>query len=295
MKQFKYIGLILVLAFSSASWAQQETIITQFTEQMNIINPAYAGVDNETVISSSIRSQWTGIDEAPEMQLVNFSTGLGKNVGIGLSMVREKTFIEKQNFVTVDFSYKLKVSDNTDLYFGIKAGGNFYDVNVNGLETYNLISDPSLVNINQFLPNIGTGVYLKRDKWYVSLSVPRMLNTERARNDNGIATVATDRPHFYASTGYDFTLNSKGTLFLQPALLMRYVNGAPVSIDINAMLSFNNKFKLGGTYRTDQAYAAIMNVEVSNHFILGFAFEKSTRSELARTRNTNEILLKFKF
>ncbi len=295
MKQFKYITAVLAIAFCSASWAQQETIITQFTEQMNIINPAYAGADNKTVIASSIRSQWTGIAEAPEMQLVNFSTGLGKNVGIGVSMVREKTFIEKQNFVTIDFSYKLKVSEHTDLYFGIKAGGNFYDVNVNGLETYNILSDPSLVNISQFSPNIGTGVYLKRKKWFMSLSVPRMLNTERTRNDNGIATAATDRPHFYASTGYDFTLNSKGNLFLQPAILMRYVNGAPVSVDINTMLSFNNTFKIGGTYRTDQAYAAIMNVELSKRFILGFAFEKSTRAELARARNTNEILLKFKF
>lgn len=295
MKHIKYIVLVLTLSISNISWSQQETIITQFTEHMNIINPAYAGVDNETVFTSNIRSQWTGIKDAPDAQLVSFGTGLGKNVGFGVSMLREKTFIEKQNYLSLDFSYKLKVSENADLYMGIKAGGNFYDVNVSGLETYNVISDPSIVNISEFSPNVGVGFYLKKKKWFASLSVPRLLNTERTKNDNGIATVATDRPHFYASTGYDFTLNKSSNLFLQPTVLVRYVSGAPVSMDVNAMLSFNNKFKLGATYRTDEAYAAITTITINKHLILGFAYEMSTRAELARAKNTNEILLKFKF
>lgn len=295
MKYFKYIVTSVLLSYSGLLWSQQESIITQYTQQMNIINPAYAGVDNETLISTSIRTQWTGVAEAPETQIVSFSTGLGKNVGLGLSMMRDKTFIEKQNYLAIDFSYKLTISEDTDLYFGLKAGGNFYDVNVTGLETYNLMSDPTLMSINQFSPNVGVGVYLKKEKWYVSLSAPRLLNTEHSKNNNGIATVATDRPHLYASTGYDFTINDKGTLFLRPSVMMRYVNGSPVSLDLNTMLSFDDKFGLGGTYRTDEAYAAIASVTINKKMTFGFAYEMSTRAELARAKNTNEILFKFKF
>jgi type IX secretion system PorP/SprF family membrane protein len=295
MKYFKYIIASILLSYSGLMWSQQESLITQYTHNMNIINPAYAGVDNESVFSSSIRTQWTGIEDAPETQTLAFSMGLGKNVGIGLSMIRDKTFIEKQTFVGIDVSYMLKASETTDIYFGIKGGGNFYDVNTDGLQTYYLQSDPSLVSINEFNPNVGVGVLIKRQKWYASFSVPRMLNTERSKNENGIATAATDRPHMYFSTGYDFTVNKKETLFLRPSTLLRYVNGAPVSIDFNTMLSFNNKFDVGGTYRTDGAFAGIAALSLGKHLTVGFAYEMSTKSELARARNTNEFLLKFKF
>lgn len=294
MKYFKYIVASILLSYSSLMWSQQESIITQYAQNMNIINPAYAGVDNETVLSSSVRTQWSGVDDAPETQTLAFGTSLGKNVGLGLSMVRDKTFIEKQVFVGIDVSYVLKASATTDVYFGIKGGGNFYDVNTSGLSTYNLESDPSLESISNFTPNIGVGALLKRKKWYASFSVPRMLNTERSKNDNGVATAATDRPHMYFSSGYEFSLNKKESLFLRPSTLMRYVNGAPFSVDFNMMLSFNKKFDIGGTYRTDGAYAGLVAFSINKRFTFGFAYEMSTKSELARAQNTNEFLLRLK-
>jgi hypothetical protein len=33
------------------------------------------------------------------------------------------------------------VTESTNLFLGIKAGGNFYDVNAAGLQTYNLMGD----------------------------------------------------------------------------------------------------------------------------------------------------------
>src|SRR5690606_28447645 len=116
----------------------------------------------------------------PETKTVSFGTPLGKNVGIGISVVNDKTFVENQTVFGIDFSYHLKMNDATDLYLGIKAGGNFYDVNTTGLETYNIIEDPALGSISNFNPNIGAGVLLKHDKWYASLSVPKLLSTTRA-------------------------------------------------------------------------------------------------------------------
>ena len=295
MKYIKYILVSVLLISCSSIWSQQESIFTQYFQNMNIINPAYVGVDNETVITSGIRSQWTGVEEAPETQTLALSTYLGRNVGFGISMIRDRTFIEKQTFLALDFSYRLKLSDKMELYFGIKAGGNFYDVNTSGLETYNVQADPSLFGISNFNPNIGTGLLLKRGNSYVSLSVPRLLNTERSKNEDGIATVATDRPHFYATVGHDFTINNSGTVFLRPSVFLRYVNGAPVSMDFNNMLSFNNIFSIGGTYRTDQTFAAIASVTFKKIFTFGFAYETSSRSELARAQNTNEMLLRVRF
>ena len=87
---------------------------------MNVINPAYVGSDNMVNWKSTIRNQWAGIPDAPQTQMFSFSSPLGKNVGMGMSIVNDKVFIENSTYVAFDFSYKLKVSERANLYFGLK-------------------------------------------------------------------------------------------------------------------------------------------------------------------------------
>jgi type IX secretion system PorP/SprF family membrane protein len=263
---------------------------------MNLVNPAYTGVDGMTLATSSLRKQWTGVAEAPETQTVSFGTSVGKNLGLGMTVIHDQTFVEKQTYVTVDFSYKVKMSETADVYFGIKAGGNTYDVNTTGLETYNLQSDPALGSINTFNPNLGVGALYKEGAMYISLSIPRLLNTKRVTNDEGYATLVTDRPHIYLSGGYDIPLQGEfSSLVLRPSAMLRYVAGAPVSLDLTAMLQIENNFEIGGMYRTDKAYAAMSTIRLSKRFLFGYAYEMSTQPTLAAARNTNEILLQFRF
>ena len=215
-----------------------------------------------------------------------------KKFSIGLSVIQDKVFIEKQSFIGVDFSYDVKLSEQLNLFMGLKAGGNNYEVNTSGLETYNVQMDPSLQSISRFNPNVGIGFYLKHAKYYISLSTPKMLNTERAKNEDGYATVATDRAHYYLSGGYTFMLSP--TVDLLPTVLVRYVNGAPVSTDFTATTIVNEKFDFGLTYRTDQSFAAMVKFNISKKIQLGFANEYMTRSGLlARANNSNELFLKF--
>ncbi|MFZ0596233.1 MAG: type IX secretion system membrane protein PorP/SprF [Flavobacterium sp.] len=295
MKIIKNIMAGALLLFSSMLFAQQESLFTTYRYHMNVVNPAYAGVDGETVLMSTIRQQWTGIKDAPQTQAVSFGTSVGSNLGLGVSMVYDKTFIEKQTQLGIDFSYKLQVGALTDLYLGIKAGGNFYNVNTSGLETYSPQSDPALASINQFNPNVGIGALLKNDKFFVSLSVPRMLNTERAKNKDGYTAVATDRPHVYLSGGYDYDFETATALVLKPSFMMRYVNGSPLSVDINVMLQIEKFLEIGGSYRVDKAYAAIAGLNISDHMTLGYAYETNTGNIVASAKNSNEFFLRFKF
>lgn len=293
MKKLHYIILSAILLASSTIFAQQESIFTFYRSNMNVVNPAYAAVDNETLVTSALRVQWTGIPDAPQTQSVSFGTPLGKNLGIGISMVSDKTFIENQTFLGIDFSYKLKMNETTDLYLGIKAGGNFYEVNTSGLETYNIVSDPALASISNFNPNVGVGALLKQDKWYVSLSIPRLLSTTKARNEAGYAMTDLDRPHAYLSGGYDYFIDA--LLTFKPSIMLRYVNGAPVSVDLNTNLQIGDNFEIGVMYRIDRAYAAMSTIRLSKRFMCGFAYEISTSPTLAMANNTNEILFQFKF
>ncbi len=281
---------------SCAVFAQKENNYAFYRNQMNLVNPAYAGVDGETMVSATYRKQWTGIKDAPETQAVAFGTSLNDNLGMGVTVINDKTFIEKQTFVGLDLSYRVRLSANGDLYLGVKAGGNFYNLDPTGLLGYDsgvVTYDPSIAMMNSFDPNIGIGALYKNRGYYLSLSVPMLLANEKAENDNNHVMVVTRRSHYYLSTGYDFSLSD--AIMLKPSVMMRYRDGEDLSVDVNAMLDFYDKFQVGATYRTDKAYAALASVNLSKNFKVGFAYDMSTMKELASAKNTNEFLLQYKF
>lgn len=290
----KILSIVLLVLISSNAYSQSESVFTFSNYHMNVYNPAYVGADEETIITSSLRKQWTGVQYAPETQAVSFGTTLGNNLGFGLSVINDVTFIEKQTFLGADFSYKLQLNRDSNLYFGIRLGGSTFNVNTAGLEAYNVISDPNLSNISAFNPNAGVGILYKREKLYVSLSAPRLLNSYSAKNNDLKANLFSNTPHFYLGTGYNFDLDSSSFFELKPSLLISYVKGAPISFEINTMLDIDDIFEIGMLYRNESTFAAKSIIKVSNRFFFGFAYEISQK-ELANAGNTNEIFIRFKF
>lgn len=284
------------LGITSGLYAQQEVGLVFATDHMNIINPAFVSVSDKAFVRSSLSKQWSGVAHSPETAIISFGSSVGKNLSMGLSVISDKTFIEKETFVGADFSYKLSLDSISKLHFGIKAGGFNYNINASGLETYNVGVDPNLFSYNKFNPNFGLGVVYTRGDFYASLSAPRLLNTIRAKNDEGRAASFVDTPHFYFGTGYNFNLDSQ--FKLKPSALLRYVTGNPLSIDFNAMIDYNNIFEFGVLYRTGinstNVFAGKANIKIGSHFNLGYGFARGV-ADLASAGNSNELFLQYKF
>ena len=68
MKINQYILTLAFLLLVSTVYGQQEGNNTFYRDQMNIINPAYAGAGNMMTFLMSSRSQWQGVKDAPETQ-----------------------------------------------------------------------------------------------------------------------------------------------------------------------------------------------------------------------------------
>ena len=291
MKFIKNTLRIVVLLLFATVYAQQEPNYSLYRYSMNVINPAYAGADGNTSITANLRSQWINVQDAPETQSFFFATPLGKRVGIGISVVSDQTFIEKQTSYNIDFSYQLPISDDTSIYLGLKAGGGTYDIDSNGLSNYSIFPiDPAIDNIDDgFNPNFGIGAYLVNDKYFVSLSVPALLKTDSVDSDSGRVTYATSNAHVYFSGGYNFKLN-ENTEF-RPSTLIRYVSGAPLSLDFTAAFKFFDKLEFGAAYRTDDAISGFVMLNLANWVNIGYAYESSTVSEISDAGNgTYEIL-----
>ncbi|WP_409417917.1 type IX secretion system membrane protein PorP/SprF [Flavobacterium sp. PS2] len=49
------------------------------------------------------------------------------------------------------------------------------------------------------------------------------------------------------------------------------------------------------TYRVDNAFAGLVNLTISKHMLLGYAYEVGTGKVLASTKNSNKLFMRFKF
>jgi type IX secretion system PorP/SprF family membrane protein len=285
-----------------SAMAQQDPNYTFYRYNMNLVNPAYAGAHdgpegrdakNGAEIGLNIRSQWSGVDGAPETQSLFFGTGLGKNLGLGVSVINDKTFIESQTFAGVDISYRVILTEKSELYLGIKAGANSYDVNTAGLTTFGVIADPSLMNLEgNFSPNVGAGAYLKGESYFLSFSIPKILTPERIEQSNGIAQLGRNEIHMYLSAGYDIELD-RGVIF-KPSAMARYVNGAPLSIDLTGLVSFNDTFEIGVGYRINEGLSALAVISASDWLDFGYAYELSAESPISSggSMGTHELFIK---
>jgi len=293
MKKLKYIAVLAVLMVSGKLFAQQEPAYSMYRYNMNIINPAFAGVTGYTNLNLHVRTQWTDIDDAPETQTIAFTKPIGDRIGIGFSIVNDRIDITKETNYTADFSYRLQLSEKSDLHLGVKAGA--YSLNQDLLSA-NIPSDPLFdENISRVNAIFGAGAYFKTGKFYASLSTPNFLNGKRVETtgDDEFAN-GTDKMHLYAGTGYTFDFGEN--LELTPSLMARFVEAAPALVDIAATVNMYQMVEVGVSYRWDNSITGIALIRASDWFQFGYAYEATTSVKSDDSLGgSHEFMLRFRF
>ena len=187
MKKIKIILGVLALMSITTVFGQQDPQYTQYMYNMNVLNPAYAGSRGATSIGILGRTQWVGVDGAPQTFTLSAHAPVGKAVGLGLSVIHDEIGPVKEDNVYADFSYTLITSDEGRLAFGIKGGVTFMDVR----ETLMIDGgDPLNIPIHQTSPNIGAGVFYYNQRFYAGLSAPNFLETRHLEKDGGVFSKA---------------------------------------------------------------------------------------------------------
>lgn len=298
IKQNTFVLLWLSLTFwtLAVSHAQQDAYFSLYNYHMNMFNPAVSGVENAPFINTTIRSQWYGVEDAPETQVFSYATPTrGGRVGLGLNVINDKTFVEKQTQIFASFSYRLQMNTKTDLYLGLQAGANAYRVNAAGLDvTGENRSDPNLIDHSQLNPNIGVGLYLKHPKYYLSLSAPKLLNSARFRDQQGLTTSASDRVHIYAAYGRRLKLGQRWTLI--PSAIYRHVANAPSLWTVNLAAQLNNDIDFGVEYNINSGFGGTLMLGSGRTMAIGYAYSGSSYRQIQSVspRGTHEFLLKIK-
>lgn len=287
------IVMVLMLSFSPKIQAQQDSQFTQYMYNTETINPAYAGSRGALNITGLYRDQWVGLDGSPKTLnfTVNSPVGDSLKVGLGLTAIQDKIGPSSETTLAADFSYTLQMNEDVLLAFGLKGGFNLLNVDYSLLNIYNPNDALQQFNIdNRLTPMIGLGLYLhNNNNWYAGLSVPNLLET-RHYNDVTVSN-ASERATLYAIGGYVFDLSN--SVKFKPAVLGKFVSGAPVSLDLSANFLFNEKFTLGAGYRLDAAVSVLAGFQISNSMMIGYAYDRDTSKLVHYNSGSHEIFLRF--
>lgn len=291
MKKTILPALLLLLTFLDAT-AQQDPHYTQYMYNMNIINPAYAGSKENLSFGLLYRKQWIEIEDAPTTFSFSGSAPVGKNVGLGLSIISDKIGPVEENNVFGDFSYTLNLGGERRLALGLKAGVTFQKIGLRSLIQPTL-PDPNdgafAEDTNNTKLNIGTGLFYYTDKYYVALSIPNMLKSVHL-DYNGVK-YGTEIQHYFLTGGYVFDLNQN--LKFKPFAMVKSAINAPTSLDVSTNFLYLEKFELGATYRLQDSFGALVNYAVSPSLRIGYAYDHIVSDLRVTTPSSHEIILLF--
>ena len=279
--------LLFIGILSTGLFAQQDAQYTQYMYNTLSVNPAYAGSRGQLSFAGLYRSQWVGLDGAPETFTLNLHSPIrNSRLGYGISIVNDNIGdgVVQETYLDAVVSYTIDVSMDAKLSFGLKAGGNMLNLDFNGLRNF----DQEVVNQNnidnKFNPNFGLGVYYHTDKFYAGVSAPSVLESEYFDNDNsgeGVNFLSAERMNIYLITGYVFDIGPD--LQFKPALLTKAVSGAPLQVDLSASFLFAEKFSFGAAYRWDAAVSGLVGFQVTDQIMLGLAYDREV-TELGGTQ-----------
>lgn len=287
----RILPVCIALFITSKSFGQQDPMYTQYMENLMTINPAYAGSKELLSMMAVSRNQWAGMAHAPETRTVAIHSPVRKtNMGLGLSLLRDNIWPIKQTGLYLDYSYTLHFNNKHKLALGLKGGVNFYEAGLTDLLT-NDPEDPVFFNdINRrFLPNFGVGAFYHSNRYYLGLSVPKVI--KNVINKNGFSSEQMNREeiHIFFMSGYVFDMNE--IVKFKPSVLVKYVNNAPVGFDLNGTFLFYDRLWLGGMYRLGDSFGGLFQFQVTNPLKIGYSYDFPVSRLGAFNKGTHEIMV----
>ena len=287
-----FLVTLSVIAFTVELHAQQDPHYTQYMYNMSVMNPAYAGSKENLSLGLLYRKQWVEIEDAPTTATFFGHAPVGKNVGMGLSVISDKIGPVEENNVYADFSYTLNLGGEHKLAFGLKTGLTLHKVSLfdDVYPTLPDANDPAFSeNTSNSYFNIGSGLFYYTNKYYLGFSVPNMIKSKHL-DFNG-REFGSEVSHYFVTGGYVFDINQN--VKFKPFFMMKSAFEAPTSWDLSANFLFNEKFEIGGTYRLEDSFGAMVNYAITPNIKLGYAYDHIVSDLNVTTPSSHEIILLF--
>jgi type IX secretion system PorP/SprF family membrane protein len=329
----KILLCVLAMTAMIGAGAQQRAHYTQYVINPYIINPAITGIDNYTDLKASVRDQWVGLNGAPRSVYLTVHGPLGKkdyresstsfrvpgenprgkaywetytaaepHHGIGFSMTNYRTGSFNWFTANASYAYHLGLSPTTNLSGGFSAGisrvgidKSKHDFDGSGDPSDPAVGAAATGQLNKIKPNVAVGLWLYSRDYFIGFSaqqaVPQKLSF---LDETAVPTEGRFVPHLFLTAGYRFLLTDDINAI--PSIMVKYISGSSLrefQPEANVKFQYRDQFWLGGSYRYQDGYAAMLGLNVSNTFNVSYAYDFTSSNLNTVSRGTHEIVFGF--
>jgi len=296
----KKVFIIAILtAASLQTRAQQDILLTQYMFNHLLVNPGYAGSQEYMAATLLYRDQWVGWDNAPTTQVASLHGPLGiTNLGWGGMVSHDHEGVIDRTNVYANFAYHLTLNPTLKLGMGLRGGTGIFTRKTPSKvwET----TDPKYNdNVSNILPNLGAGLYLYSQKFYAGISAPEVISYDPERTlslnvENAKKEIYNQVRHYFLAAGVVIPLSGNDVM-MRPSVLVKYTQNAPAELDGNLMFILNERVWIGGSYRTGDAIAAIIELQLTKQLRLGYSYDFTTTDIRHYSSGSHEIMLGYDF
>jgi type IX secretion system PorP/SprF family membrane protein len=293
----KSVLAIFFLFTIGSVYGQQGPLYSQYMFNMLNINPAYAGNRAVNNINFVHREQWTGFAGNPKTTFLSWDKRQQEsNVGYGIQVYNDQLGIENTTGIQGFYSYRLPFDDQSTLTLGLNGGVLNYNANYSGSTVFDG-GDPSLNDESVWRPTCGFGAMYFKNEWYLGFSIPSLLKTiptssDTAKNKDPFRSSGFGFQYFFTG-GYILEVTDK--FVVKPSTLVKYAVGAPVQIDLNMNMWWENKYGIGFSYRSGNAYVGLVEWQITNQIRIGYAFDYTATAMNRYNQGSHEVMLRYEF
>lgn len=270
-----------------------------------MLNAAAVGSQDGAVITALHRSQWLGLEGAPETSALSFNMPLLYNrIGVGANLRFHRIGITEQWTFDGMYAYRVPVGRGT-VSVGIQASLRYYGINFNDerlVATQGISTDDAIPigRQSRYLPNFGAGFYYKDPHFYFGLSAPRVIKSDLEFSEVGLNENNEVR-HGYLMAGFDIPL--KEELALRPNLLVKFAERSPFDIEANLSAIYLGKYGIGVGYRLgngsniniNESVNVMASVQLSDNMLVGLAYDLTLSALKDYNDGSAEILVQYHF
>jgi type IX secretion system PorP/SprF family membrane protein len=298
IKRLIILHIILLVSFKVK--AQQDLQLSQYLVNAMYINPAYTGYKEETYLQSYFRSQWMGMEGAPTSYGLSIDAALNDGkVGLGFMLANDKIGAQSNLSAYANYSYRIKFGRNEQakLAFGLAAG--IMQLGLDGSKLNPINNGDQIIPTGSesfVIPDANFGIYFNDDKHYLSLSFTNALARISKSKD---IIVPVPQPHIFLSGGKLISLSRFNDIKLKPIFLLKDDFKGPTILDLDLFILMNERFSLGGFYRSplklyakdhlqnnlnkQNSFGLITEFFINPSLVIGYSYDQS----LNKVSNSN--------
>lgn len=301
MKHSKLHILLIFMLLPVFAFAQQEPMYGQYLFNNSVINPAQAGAYSANRFGILARNQWMGIDGAPRTESAYANLLLPRRLGLALSIYQDRLGPEVNIQFQTDLAYHTPISDKFSLAGGIRLIAAHLRVNLSDVPNVDPANPFFQENLSSgLLFNAGAGLLAYTPKSFVGLSIPRIFRNQIGINQPGLADFRKrENIHLFAYAGTNLDLSDE--ILFMPSTLFKYIDGAPMQLDLNTVFGYKDILDFGPMLRTNlfegndwlDATGFLIGLRFLENWYLGYMYEYPLTNLQTATRQTHEISLRF--